>query len=563
MSETIFDVNHTGYSNYRTPFIRVSIGDAKGKNLQPLPPSVARLLEKAEITEVLEGCNHFHTISLTFLEGSREPFNHSQIEDTTSLYPDTHITNHTGMLTDLKFTRSGSGLTSMAADLVGKIQLPSGPALNKLGEVVSTNDIVITGKRKTPQAVNYLFEERNQIQITWGYKENIKETRTIRTYIQVVQSNFPDGDTPSVTIICAPIGTMFDQISPPQGISFQTKELAGVDPEKGDLYTFKDMSIKEVIEQVTKETGLRALVSDNLINTTLDKYHTKTWPVGKSFNQFLKSMAKEANGNYFTITDAQSGENYIVMVSRSDFEKTPIFSSDEKYLFKYRGPNSIIKSVSIKADFSGPSGNIASGYDNNGNSIVRGTTDTQVALTLYDKKTGIDNDPTGHNSPIGITELSNKVAKNSSGVISHGEASPGMNEPQGEHEKTISLEACRRKLISLDFTSLGHSRLRPGSVYFDGIGSRYSGVYNIVTLVHTIDTNGYNCRGTATSWTMNDTLGASPDNAPKTSTTSDQVSLSLVDSKFKTISLGNIGKIDSMTQNDDTSNKLNKLLLGK
>jgi len=218
-----FGVNDTEYDKYKTPFVQIQVGDAKGKDMIPLPPSVARLLEKVEITEILEGCHHTHQISLIFREGSREPFRTDASANTNSIYSDTDITNHTGMLTDLKFTKLGKS-TGLSSILPGNIGLPpslvSVPTLGT--ELPSTNEVVITGTKKPIGPVQYLFEERNQIQITWGYRENLKEVRTVRTFIQIVQSAFPDNDSPTVTLTCMPISGMFDQVSPTTGVSFRT-----------------------------------------------------------------------------------------------------------------------------------------------------------------------------------------------------------------------------------------------------------------------------------------------------------------------------------------------------
>jgi hypothetical protein len=516
-----------------------------------------------EITDVLAGCYHSYQVSLTFREGSREPFKPVSSEKTNSIYTDTNITNHVGMLTDLKISQFGKsvGLSSLAANLVGLS--PKSVLGSSIPSIPTTsNEVVITGKRKEPKSIQYLFEERNQVQITWGYKENEQERRTVRVYIKLVQSFFPENDNPTVVITCLSPTMMFDQITPETAVSFRTQSPAGADPIKGPLFTYNDMTTKEVIESVCSKTGLKSIISDDLINPKTDKYHTKTWPLGKTFNQFLKGMAKEVNAYYLAFVDKNTGENVIAFISRTDFEKTPIFSNPD--LFYYRKNGSILKSVNITADFGGDTGNMLVGVDHQGKEVKRGAIDATITRRLFDASSSINSDPSGHNSPIGIAELSSKIAQQTKGNISVCEASPEADDPQCMQESTYSFEACRQNKIALDFTSLGHSHLRPGVVKFGGIGDRYTGHYTILSVIHTIDTNGYNCRGNAISWTLKDSLGVSPDNAPVGKEESGAVNIGMFKSSLTTIA--DPSKIsNTIKQSSDISetaiDKLNKKIL--
>jgi len=60
------------YRKFKTPFYEVEIGDSTGQRLVKLPHHVARLIQKVEILETFTP-GQFSTITITMIEGSREP----------------------------------------------------------------------------------------------------------------------------------------------------------------------------------------------------------------------------------------------------------------------------------------------------------------------------------------------------------------------------------------------------------------------------------------------------------------------------------------------------------
>ncbi len=112
--------------------------------------------------------------------------------------------------------------------------------------------------------------------------------------------------------------------------------------------------------------------------------------------------------------------------------------------------------------------------------------------------------------------LNDNVAGNKGVIVGRSKVSTQADDPNSVKESGISKNNCVNSgIVALEFTSLGYSKLRPGIVYFGGIGLRYSGEYNIISITHTIDINGYGCRGTATTGAIYGKSGISiPDAIP-------------------------------------------------
>lgn len=496
--------NDTQFDKFKTPFYVIRVGNSDGKNMVPLPPTLSKLIERVEIIENLEGCFHNYQISIIMKEGSREPFRQNSSVSSNSLYSDVDVSNATGMLTDLQFSKLGktTGFTSVLPAAVGKVLQIGAQAASALsgflggGAVPEQEDNV--NDVKFPTSVNYVFEERNLIEITWGYRENQTETRTVSGYIQVVRSSFPENGHPSITINALSPGAAFDQVTPKTGITFSTQNIAGVDLTAGPIYSFQDMSTKDVITDICSKAGMKCIVSDNLLNTTADKYHVKTWPAGKSFNQFMKDMARETNAFYVTFVDPKTQQTTIAFISKQDWMSKTIIPN--KGLLTYRGQESILKSVDVVADFSHITGNQQVGIDSTGKVVRSIVNSGDVGTVMFEGANQVDANPTSHNPITAAKQLNANVAKNGDQLVGKTEINPEADDPVSIKETAVAKSNCMIKgMVTLEFATLGYTRLRPGMVSFLGIGKRYSGEYNIISVTHTLDSNGYMCKGAATS----------------------------------------------------------------
>lgn len=508
------------YDKFKTPFFEVKIGNAAGKNMQELPSSIAKLIEKIEITETIAGCEITSQFNIVFKEGSREPFSKINGGSTKSLYSDSDITNSTGMLTDLRFvSKSGTGFTSIIPSAIGKALTSIKSLTGKVSGITGLNSSnsstiveennVISDETVQLSDVIYLFQQRNQIEVTWGYLEDAQNKRIIRGIIQVLQSNFPEAGHPSTTVSCMGPGSWLDQLTPLNAMYFREQSLVTIDPEVGPVYTFTDLTVEESIRKVVGP-GFKVIVSPNIINQTVDKYHTKVLPAGKSIDQFLRGMKKSNNAFYISYYSPKTGQPVIAYISRNDFMKKEIITN--RTLFTYKAPGAIIKTVDIRADFNGVTGAAHYAIGSDGSVKTVSTNNGSSTETLFKNRSLVDNNPkTGNHIP---------EAQQISDNFGNGNSLVGKitMSPQGDDTNTLADSAkanavCMNKLVFLEFTSLGYTKLTPGMCYFGGIGNRYSGQYEVISVTHSIDNNGYSCKGSAQAATLDGASGVKPKQA--------------------------------------------------
>ena len=161
--------NDIDYDKHKTPFRRITITNADKSKVYELPPHLLGLVEKVEIIESKAGCNITSLFHLTFKEGSREPFDKSLNTKTAALYSKTgDITNATGMLTDLRF--SSGGFSSLIPSAVGLVAsaLPSAlSGLTGTSSAAPEKKTVVGDDEAKATGINYVFQERNKVQVTW------------------------------------------------------------------------------------------------------------------------------------------------------------------------------------------------------------------------------------------------------------------------------------------------------------------------------------------------------------------------------------------------------------
>lgn len=490
------------YDKFKTPFYKLEVGDASGTNMVVLPPSLHRLVEKIEIVETLAECFHSTQITITLAEGSREPFKQNPAVSSKALYGDADTTNTPGMLTDLEFTKIGgsTGFTSVSPANVGAV-------LGLLSDASSATGVLGAGggapeqqlgtaESSPKKSAKYVFEEKNMIKITWGYREDLQNTRTVAGRIGIVQSQFPESGHPKLVITCLPSSAYLDQITPAKGVTFYTQSIVGVDTATAaPIISFDDKPTKDVLQEICDKAGMKCIVSDNILSPKTDKYHAKTIPAGKSFHQFIKGLAKNSNAYYVNFIDPKTNKDYIAFISRNDWESKPIIPNEA--LLRYKGAGSILKSLNIRADFSGVMGNGVYGVDSTGQTNKANSNTGSDAMVLFEGGQQVDANPTSGNAIPAAEGLNNDVAGANGYIIGKVINSPEADDPQSLLETSKSVAHCQGKLILIDFNTVGFPLLRPGVVKFSGIGRRYTGQYNITTVTHSLDPNNYSCRGTA------------------------------------------------------------------
>ena len=494
----------TDYRKFKTPFFEVYVGDLLGKNMVKLPPQIMRLIEKVEIIECLDS-NTITTMSLTIIEGSREPArNHLYSLDSTIKNT---LSNKSGIISDLKFGKNNSITFT-----------------NSLKEKVSydaNGTLVKTDLNPSVPNPTFVFQEKNHVKITWGYREDPSTIRSMQNMICIIETDF--SDSVKTTIHCQPIAGQYDQVVPPNG----GKAFRYMDVTQGNVVGIaEDQKLTDLFKDLSSKTGVDTIVSKDLPS---DKYPTgahKIWATGQSFHRFLAEMAKENNSFYETAINPINGKHTIIFIKKTDWEARTI-AAGTNYL-SYKEPGSLIKKVSIRCDFSAIVGNTQNSVTEQGKLVTSNPIPVEI---FYPGEGRVNVDPyqiPACRDTIDFFLNSGKEVTNSSpyNIVGSSQMNPA---PVG----TLSQEALAnsmqdlldKRIINMDITTIGYTRFTPGVINVTNIGVRYSGRYRAMTVKHTLDNSGYTTQITANSLSIASGGVAPKVNAPKGQETKRDVTL--------------------------------------
>jgi len=490
------------YRKFKTPYFEISVGDSKGTRMVNLPHHIIRLIKRVEIIETWED-NAFNTVHITFVEGSREPASADASRGTDGLYKiasyDTgqtdmnlsgSLTNRTGIITDLRFSGS-AGISFVTGSEKRNNAIDTSLQKNVI------NDQTTRAYEREESRPRFLFQERNQVKVTWGYKEDPSSRRSIRTYIMVVAVRYPESGQVETTVTCQDTGAALDQITTSKGVPFGTRITT---PKGSSITEFKDSTTEELIRNIATRLKIPAVVSKNLPVPTLDENHQKVWLAEESFQQFMTRLAKHNNCYFKVVPDKESGIDTLYFVKKSDFEKSILVN---RQLLTYKAPNSIIKNASIRVDFGIDQGTTVNGINSNGKNESAKVEDTKESVVLF-RDSGkqpqfTDRDPTSPTNPISAAQ---GAAELTGGAATGKFIMTPESNPKNKESFANWIEEGAARVIQLDLTTIGFTRLTPGTIDVAGLGVRYSGKYRVMTATHIISADSYETRCQATSMTV-------------------------------------------------------------
>lgn len=528
----------------KTPFYQVEVGDSTGKKLIALPYQIHRLIDKIEIKELLiEGGCIGGQFNITFNEGSREPYSTSKPVNTSVSYPINTsgaggLTNRPGMLSDLRYIKDGGEVTfSAISPTETGIILDDLPSAAELGSAVASSIletasgkspklVVIDDKTTSKKALKYLFQQNNQIKITWGYVEDLQNRRSVRGYISAIDFDYPENDNPKVVVTCVETGMRFDQVSGIFGTSFFDKSTVGATLEGDPVVNFEDLSVKEIIETFSEDAGMAdPIVSDEFDAIKLDKYGVQRIPAGMSPQQFFAELAKKYDAYYKVAIDPSTGADTIIFLSKREFNSKLVM--DNKQILSYKTPGSFVKSVKLRAEFNALPGNAQVGVTAAGE-VTGVASKSNVQVGIVDAQADVqDIDPAGNNA-IQAAKGSAK-ALNTKFTVGSVQYNPEVNDVAAVTRQVSSKANCQlSNIIMVSLVTIGFCKFRPGAWYVGGVGQRYSGVYYFREISHTIDANGgYVCRLEGSNQSDYGGTGKSADGFSKTQAGNEQVSTGL------------------------------------
>lgn len=482
------------YTQYKTPYYEISVAKTPDGPFVKLPLQIARLMDKMEVvltSGTTESC--FHTTgTMSFSGGSREPFEAINTRNTSSLYGAGDITNAVSMIADLKFSYGSGGisfssLSDQSATAISAVK----DTLNLIsGQSATKTDIT---KSEGKKGGGYLFDEGNAVKLTWGYKENPLEIKTLILTITMVQMDYPENDQSRLTIICQGGDIHADKLSPTEGQNYYLKLPAGLDPIAGVASSYKGLSTQQVIQKIAKDAGFDLILSSELTASVPEKDVFISWPAGMSLLEFLRDLGYRHNAIVSIDYNPKTGKPTIKFISRLDYYGQQILPDA---LFHFKRAGSIIKSINIRADYGSATGAGKVGMTSAGKVVgAINEVPSPDHIALAEGEGLLDTTASTKKQSV-FNNLSNNISNNT--VIGKVGYSPEADKVANlKHVASSESNCSYRKVVNLEFTSLGHPLLRPGVIKIDGIGQRYSNTYRLMVVTHTFDSNGYICRANA------------------------------------------------------------------
>lgn len=489
----------TDHRLFKTPFFEIEVQDATGNRRAKLPHHILRLVDKIELKEIWTNDNNDKSVmTISFLEGSREPASPAAEKGTRGLYKIPNqgpgvdmdiagsITNRPGTIFDLRFS-GNNGITFLSADEAKNGVISSSDVINVEGDTVKR---LHKGESQNPV---FLFKERNRLKLTWGYREDSASIRTEIYTMQIFKTSYPEKNQIQYTVIAYDEGVDLDKIVPTtKAITFGTREkLVAGDKVEAHL----DQETEALIRELCEKAGMACIISPNIKVPLLDSGHRKIWFVGQSFEQFLDKLAKRHNAIYKTKINPTTGQATIFFVTEEDIAIKEIKKDKIPELFKFKGSDSIVKSINVTADFKKLTGNAIAAINNQkkklknidqqsvrqfneSNNLSFSTSTSLPTVTKGTAAEAIQNSILGPNNP----------------VASIVDASPVIDKANLEDTAAKETDKLEQRIVSLEMTTIGFTELNFGTINIQGIGLRYSGKYQVRLVTHTIDSSGYICK---------------------------------------------------------------------
>lgn len=493
------------YTKFKTPFFEIEVGDPSWSRTVKLPHHILRLVSKVEITETMMVDDSLQpsSITITFIEGSREPASPDYKMGTSGLYQipsdgdsiDMDIagslTNRSGIITDLRFS-GNHGITFLTEQ-----EKKTGRVDNRIQKNVQGKNVTRKHKDEKSSPM-FLFQQRNLVKVTWGYLEDPKTIRSKTLSIVNIATNFPESGMPTTTVTCSSSFMLMNQIASKDGLSFQKTKTVKKDGH--DVEIHEDIPLKDVLEDISKKAGMKAIISDDLINPTIDKHAVKSIPAGETVAQFIARMARASGCFYEIKPDPKTGKDVLYFISKKDMHTRSIILDNE--LLNWKGPGSILKSVNVAVDFAGLIGSQLKGMTPDGQVQSE---DIMVSERVFvnakspetnKKQEVIPADPTTNNAHKTTENVKNNVfGGNATGTVEYHPAQSTEKIQNNAHVKSDE----QLRLVQINFSTIGYTKLMPGVMQLSGIGVRYSGKYRVISVTHIIDGSGYitNCQGTS------------------------------------------------------------------
>lgn len=507
----------------RTPFIKIRVGppmNNKGETkLVDLPPHVATLLSTFEYNQVIDGGQgSMGQVTLNFVEGS---FNDSGTNigkvgfdnpgSLLDLMLDVNDQEPIRYISPEEIDKSIKQVEDTRIAENTKLLQSSTQDISLLNSLKKNEQAILEQTQKESFSPVFLFQERNIVEVTWGYSEadnssqSLLGSNTVVGQIVRIIHRAHESEIPTLEIFAVDYGTgEFSKLRPQNGRNFNRKLCAERLATKGlkmyDKRSYAGAAGHQPGMVIDVVRALATYIPNCEANVVLtDEEHkldlqqdnsNRTWGTGMTLHEFLKKLTEKLYAHYWVTSriNKETGQltHVINIVSRTEKESKTLFNfvwkggtvdpEDKSIVFN------TVKSFTLSLFPDGGQGGSSSGVDTE-KKLMIGESDPvsyQVIATPGSGSKLIES--TATTIKMDGTSLNGASKYNESSNIS-------------DHQATSKLYAGRMsRALRLDFITLGIPSFGPGIIHMSNIGRRYSGDYYALSVAHKISaSDGYIC----------------------------------------------------------------------
>lgn len=465
------------YRNLSTPFFKVWVSDSQphiDKEMMLLPRNIMRTLESVEIYEAMfsaENPNDFSKITLRFVGYIIDSLTGKYMPITEARFPMNYLNRISAneIRTKEYFENEYTETTTVGGNVEVKSNVKRKPL--------------------------YLLHQRNQVKVTWGYVDG--EQRSVRGYIQILSTEFPESGLP-VTTVTIMTKSVYDQMSKKDKSSQHSPDQKGNNGRTNLEVT--DKKTAQILKEMSDSAGLTLISSKEFLADQLADNHIRFLATGEGFLEYLQTLAK-LNNAYFNIhTNPATGVDVLTFISQPEFERQEIVNDSN--LFKYRSPGSIVKSINVAIDYS-IIGGAAAASQSDTQGIV--SSEQDISLTQHRVYPSYRNEQQAKGGPVSFEEFINWNPATGDNYIpacarlaKTGDWTTGRlyTTPLSEilSDMAEGKMAQSSNAVKINMVTLGYPKLTTGVINIQGIGKRYDGRYRALVVVHSISSKGYECR---------------------------------------------------------------------
>jgi len=368
-------------------------------------------------------------------------------------------------------------------------------------------------EKKLPSV--FLLQERNTIEVTWGYrsaKNALLQPRTVRAEILQITHRASGEDIASTEVSAVDIGTgEFSKVFPKEGIDFTIKKvkelLSGAlkdsraaDKANDDKPARIDDIATAIATALLKDTEVNVQLADSDLKIDIqDDISGRRWSTGTNLHDFLKDLAEKIFAHYYMSTTVKNGKVKAVLniVSRRKHEGSTRFHFMWMSGLAAAGINSnkgtslvfnTLKDYDMQLYPVGGSGGSSTGVCSEEKQVVGSSANYEGIF----RPKGAE--PVGSIQFVKVQQVKT-TGDTAEKVDATGAPVYSASCSEESHIAKANRLAGRMEAnLRLSFNSIGIPRLKPEVIFMSNIGQRYSGLYYLLSVTHTITAeSGYVC----------------------------------------------------------------------